>query len=99
MRLIKFGQAKIPKAGFYVFENPDLIDFIRSLLQQATQRVREEEMEKIKPWLKDMCPVTDNQKHNKAFLKLLNYSLSPTPPLKEKGRRWKTWKKKSEKTE
>ena len=37
VRLIKFGQAKIPERGFYAFENPYLIPFIEKLL--SSQRV------------------------------------------------------------
>lgn len=33
VRLIKFGEAKIPKAGFYIFENPYLLPLIHKALQ------------------------------------------------------------------
>lgn len=48
VRLIKFGEAKIPKSGFYTFQNPDLIPFIASLLQEQREDIVEriEELKK-----------------------------------------------------
>lgn len=39
VRLIKFGQAKIPEHGFFIFENPDLVPFINSLLSKDRQQL------------------------------------------------------------
>lgn len=50
VRLIKLGQAKIPKAGFYIFENPTLIPSIRRYLQKEKAKARQDvirEVEKI----------------------------------------------------
>lgn len=52
VRLIKFGEAKIPEAGFYIFQNPELIPFIEKLLADQKERILQGEVmkdEKLEP--------------------------------------------------
>lgn len=47
MRLIKFGQTKIPKLGFYIFYNPELEEIIRSELSRQRAKIVKEMGKKI----------------------------------------------------
>lgn len=41
VRLIKLGQAEIPKIGFYVFDNPYIYKIVEKAIQQAIAQERE----------------------------------------------------------